>query len=396
MARHAVTLVKQKSISKRNGKTHAYEYYVLRWHDEQTGKKRGRNIGRVGVMPQREARKQRDLFAVELQQNPDRRNPDRAPALERYGEQFLRLKKADGISARTASAYGYALRLLKAYFGKSRPIDKITRLTARKFKIALACNELNHVNRSTCKRKTLNGTSVETHMRHVHAIFEFAIEPLDILETNPFRKLRGKQAPSREWRYVALEEFWRLFDAASDAWKTMLVICRLAGLRRSDAMSLTWANVDFSEGVLKFTTQKTGKFARIPMCAELVQVLRSDERGATLRMDDRVVPQRLSRSRAARPEDYVSTANVGRHFEKLRELAGVAEYGSPLHTLRKSCINDWAKLYPPNAVQEWATHSSIQTTMTYYAKVSRDQELAAQKPVGGRIDKDLDKKRLVV
>ena len=341
-------------------------------------------------MPLREARKQRDLFAVELQQNPKRRNPDRAPTLEKYGEQFLRLKKVD-ISARTAVAYGYALRLLMGFFGGDRPIDKITRVGARKFKIALAGNELNHVNRSSCKRKTINSTSVETHMRHVHAILEFAIEPLDILEANPFRKLRGKQAPSREWRNVELDDFWRMFDAASDAWKIMLAICRLAGLRRSDAMALTWANVDFSEGVLKFSTLKTRKFARIPMCAELAEILRSTERGTTLRMDDRVVPQRLSRRRSDWPEDFVSVANVGHTFKRLRKLAGIAEYGSPLHTLRKSCINDWAKKYPPNVVQEWATHSSIQTTMKYYAKVSRDQELAAQKPVGGRLDKEFDK-----
>ena len=41
-----------------------------------------------------------------------------------------------------------------------------------------------------------------------------------------------------------------------------------------------------------------------------------------------------------------------------------------MHSLRKSCITDWAASgVAPKSVQEWAGHADIRTTMAYYAKV---------------------------
>ena len=47
-------------------------------------------------------------------------------------------------------------------------------------------------------------------------------------------------------------------------------------------------------------------------------------------------------------------------------------------TLRKSSIDDWAKVAPPNVVMEWATHSSLNTPMKYYSKVSPGDEQIGQ------------------
>lgn len=382
MASEAVTLVKQKSKSIKGGEQVEYTYYVLRWHDPQTGKKRGKSIGRVGVMPYREARKKRDLFVAELAKSPDRRNPARASMLKHLCDSFIASRKADGRSEQTIRCYEYAARLLQGFFDPSLPIDRITRTCARNFKTALAANELVHVSRSGRKNKKMGPVSVETHIRHVHAIFAFALDTWEeVLPSNPFRRMRGKQPPSKQWRQVTLEEFWRMYDAASPGWKIMLALGRLAALRRSDALGIRWADVDFDQGVLIFTTQKTSKEARIPMCAELEKILR-DARRNTLRLDDLVVPQpRPGETANRRGRGFVSMSNLKRDFDSIRERAGVEAYGDPLHTLRKSCINDWARKHPPNAVMQWATHSSIQTTMKYYAKVSPEDEKRAREPL---------------
>lgn len=58
--------------------------------------------------------------------------------------------------------------------------------------------------------------------------------------------------------------------------------------------------------------------------------------------------------------------------------SGVEVYSKPLHTLRKSCLTDWAGKFPIHCVQEWAGHASITTTQTYYLKVQdHDYEKAA-------------------
>lgn len=58
--------------------------------------------------------------------------------------------------------------------------------------------------------------------------------------------------------------------------------------------------------------------------------------------------------------------NIGRDFAILCKRAKVEPYGSPLHTLRKSCIDDWARVYPPKTVQTFAGHSQIITTLRHY------------------------------
>ncbi len=56
----------------------------------------------------------------------------------------------------------------------------------------------------------------------------------------------------------------------------------------------------------------------------------------------------------------------------------VFSYHKPLHTLRKSCITDWAGQYPMHVVKEWAGHANIATTQQFYLKVQdSDYERAA-------------------
>ena len=62
--------------------------------------------------------------------------------------------------------------------------------------------------------------------------------------------------------------------------------------------------------------------------------------------------------------------------------AKVEPYPDPLHALRKSCVDYWARRHPPNVVREWAGHASVSTTMRYYARVGREDELRAQGPAG--------------
>jgi integrase len=41
----------------------------------------------------------------------------------------------------------------------------------------------------------------------------------------------------------------------------------------------------------------------------------------------------------------------------------------PYHTLRKSCIRDWAGKFSAHVVEEWAGHSDLNATDRYYLQV---------------------------
>ncbi len=63
---------------------------------------------------------------------------------------------------------------------------------------------------------------------------------------------------------------------------------------------------------------------------------------------------------------------------RLLPWAGVQPNGSlSLHTLRKSCVQNWANHLPPNVTKELAGHTSISTTMEYYAQVDDDHRAKA-------------------
>ncbi len=68
----------------------------------------------------------------------------------------------------------------------------------------------------------------------------------------------------------------------------------------------------------------------------------------------------------------ICAGNIDRGFPVRCRRARVKPLAKPLHTLRKSCIDDWAKIgYPPSVVQAWAGHKNIKTTMMYYSKVDK-------------------------
>jgi integrase len=53
--------------------------------------------------------------------------------------------------------------------------------------------------------------------------------------------------PDRQWHYVTMEQLDSLLNACPNVgWKMLLALCRLAGLRRGEALELPWSSVDWS------------------------------------------------------------------------------------------------------------------------------------------------------
>ena len=84
----------------------------------------------------------------------------------------------------------------------------------------------------------------------------------------------------------------------------------------------------------------------------------------------------------------ICVENLDRDFPALGRRAGVEPFDKSLHTLRESCIDDWAKQgYPSSVVQAWAGHRDIKTTMRFHSKVEElDVRRAASRRLFGRDD----------
>ena len=94
------------------------------------------------------------------------------------------------------------------------------------------------------------------------------------------------------------------------------------------------------------------------------------------------------------PPDEIIVQNLWRDFGVLCKRAGVPRYSKPLHTLRKSCLTDWASRFPIHVVRAWAGHSNIETTATYYLQVSdSDFQRASAEQSGAVLPRKLPRKR---
>lgn len=75
---------------------------------------------------------------------------------------------------------------------------------------------------------------------------------------NPVRDLRRRERPKvtkREHRNLTETDLWALVDAASDDRRAFVGVLAFAGLRASEALGLTWADVDLDGRVLRVRWQ---------------------------------------------------------------------------------------------------------------------------------------------
>jgi integrase len=74
--------------------------------------------------------------------------------------------------------------------------------------------------------------------------------------------------------------------------------------------------------------------------------------------------------------------NVLREFKRHIKRAGIKPVGKlTIHTLRKSCGQNWADNLPMNVVKELMGHSNIATTQEFYTQVDSDHEAKAARVI---------------
>jgi len=357
---HAAVTLHQQTDRKPGGKT--YTYWVLRWSGPD-GRRRGARLGPVKKLSKRRAEQLRRQKELELGMNPGRDTPARAPLLESFAEAYVSARASE-LKPGTLELHEQTIRYLIGFFGAARRLDAINRPEARAFKTALANGQLAHVNEKKKRKqdKNLTTATIDMHIRNARTIFNHAVAD-DVLLLNPFDRLAETQPATREWHYVGLEEFAKLSDAATKPWQLLLALARWAALRRGEALNLRWHNIDWTNSRLTVVGTDAwdvkNKEARVvPICPELHELLLEAFEAA----DDGQA--------MVVPPVTVVVQNTSRDFGVLCRRANVPRYNKPFHTLRKSCLTDWAARFPMHVVRAWAGHSDISTTATYYLQIS--------------------------
>ena len=327
------------------------DYWQGRWRDAR-GRQQGKSLGSITNVSRRAAKVK--VRQLEADLDSGRIVQGRAPTLHEHCERFL-ANKTD-LAKGTVGLYRVTIRYLMAYFGEDCRIDKITRADASDWRAALARGELAYVNQR--RHGTPCETTVCRSVRDAKAIFGAAADE-DLLVFNPFSRLKSTAPPpDKTWHYVDRSTLRELLDACpNDGWRLLLALCRLAGLRRGEALRLRWSEVDLK--TRRLTVQNPGGYRTskkrtrvLPIDPELYELLR-------------VI--RVRRDDGGPMIGGIGVSNVWRDFQMITKRAGVEPWSRWCHTLRKNCETDWANEFPIHVVAEWLGNSP-EVAMRHYVR----------------------------
>ncbi len=349
-------------------------YWAARWRDT-AGRQHGKGLGSIKKVSPRAARVRATWLENEL--NSGHAEPAEPRTLRQHIDAFL--ESRTDLAEATRSLYRLTGRYLIGHFGEHKAIDKITREEARAWRTALALGELAHVNKQN--KGTPGESTVCRLTKEAKTLFKQAVDD-ELIPSNPFDKLNSSPPrPDKNWYFVELPELRRLLDACpNDSWRLLLALCRLAGLRRGEAMRLKWSAVDQNRKRIvvndEISHQDTKHRRReVPIVAELQKMLFASYMGDEL--DQRVVTD--------------IRGSFHRGFEAVAKRAKVVMYARPFHTLRKNCETEWLRQYDVFTVCEWLGHSATVSKEHYHKAKDESYEHASAVPPPEFVSKSVSK-----
>lgn len=143
------------------------------------------------------------------------------------------------------------------------------------------------------KSPRYSGASVHLDIAILHAIFEYG-KSVEMNHKNPIvpgEKPGGN--PKNGARALNDAEIEKLWNAAQVTGDTFIIqFLFYTGLRASDAIRLTWADVKFDRGIngeIELIAEKNGKTVIIPLAPELREAMESEIAAHIPKLSDRVL-----------------------------------------------------------------------------------------------------------
>ncbi len=296
-------------------------------------------------------------------------------ALCTMGELTARYKALLASKAATAVFYGHTLRNLESYFGADKPLASISNSDADGFRPWLLATE-------SLAPATANRRVVATK-----SIFRKAVR-WAMVPSNVFDGVKGG-AQSNETRkhFVSPADTARLIEACPDVqWKCLIALSRFGGLRvPSEALLLTWADVNWDRGTLHVKSPKTEHHAGmesrvVPLFPELRKILM----GAFESAEPGGAPWIITKYRDA-------GQNLRTQLGRIIRRAGLAEWPKPFHNMRASRQSELMAEYDLSTACQWLGNSPVVAARHYAMATDRDGSF--QRAIGeqGAPDKALQK-----
>lgn len=163
--------------------------------------------------------------------------------------------------SKTAKCYASCMRHLKAFFGGKR-LGEISPFLVEKYK----------------QKRLGEGAivSVNRELSRLRTLFNLCIAWKKFEGDNPARRFKAAPESRGRVRYLTEQEETALLGAAGEPLQAVIQVGIHAGLRvQSEALSLTWENVDLKRRTLTVEDRfsKTGETRTVPLNSVLVEAL---------------------------------------------------------------------------------------------------------------------------
>jgi integrase len=326
---------------------------------------------KLGVVGRMEARRLRDEFAYKVNTGKAAQQTRRttiADATDRWFEQLDELERNEELRPRTVASYKDGVRLhFLSEFG-SRQISTITPddLVA-----------WHDAQRSSGAAQW----SIRARWMGIRGLFVYAAR-VGLVASNPcdllVRRERPKPGKSKD-RYLTGAEMTALVtDLTGDA-AAIVPLLLFSGLRASEALGLTWGDVDFTERLLRVRHQmsRDGQPVRVKTHAGKRDVILMDQLAQRLR-------KRRLAAHFSRDEDLILGNGIGRTLGYTRflkaftaaveaaKLDGVTPH-TCRHTFASILIDQGASV---EFVSDQLGHATTTTTWNIYVHLFRRREHA--------------------
>jgi integrase len=179
--------------------------------------------------------------------------------------------------------------------------------------------------RNRMKAEQYKTASINRYLATLRAAFYQAMRN-GKAERSPFEQLKLDKENNKRIRWLSDEEEHRLFQVLPRQYHSLVKVALHTGLRKTEQLSLTWADVDFKAKIITVKQSKSGEPRLIPMNSILEETLRKIPKGSTILSflrarspaKDRTIYPRRGRGFLQRPE---SSIFIGMTFGTLLQAA---------------------------------------------------------------------------
>jgi integrase len=242
-----------------------------------------------------------------------------------------------------------------------------------------------------CRNQGMKDTTLAHHLRHIKAATRWAVK-LGLMSKAPAIEMpkRAKGQTQARSRAITTEEYERAVLAIPKArphdaaqWERYISGLWLSGLRRSEALALTWDQdgvfcVHLGERrpvfIIRAEGQKSGRAETCPMAPDfgawLLSVPEDERTGPVFHLIDTRTNQPINANRVGRIVESIGRkagVKVGIRTKRTKEGETITvPVFAGCHSYRRGFGSKWSRRVVPSVLKRLMRHSSIATTEAYY------------------------------